>query len=56
MPRFNANLTLLFNELDFLDRFKAAKDALVQVQTTYGDTPAGRLAAQRLEKMASENH
>ena len=27
MPRFNANLTLLFNELDFLDRFKAAKDA-----------------------------
>ena len=27
MPKFNANLTLLFNELDFLDRFKAASDA-----------------------------
>jgi hydroxypyruvate isomerase len=27
MPKFNANLTLLFNELDFLERFKAAKDA-----------------------------
>ena len=27
MPRFNANLTMLFNEVDFLDRFKAAKDA-----------------------------
>jgi hydroxypyruvate isomerase len=27
MPKFNANLTLLFNEFDFLDRFKAASDA-----------------------------
>jgi hydroxypyruvate isomerase len=27
MPKFNANLTMLFNEIDFLDRFKAAKDA-----------------------------
>jgi hydroxypyruvate isomerase len=27
MPKFSANLTLLFNELDFLDRFQAAKDA-----------------------------
>src|SRR5258708_30761416 len=27
MPKFNANLTMLFNEADFLDRFKAAKDA-----------------------------
>src|ERR1700728_4021948 len=27
MPRFNANLTLLFNELEFLDRFRAARDA-----------------------------
>jgi hydroxypyruvate isomerase len=27
MPKFNANLTLLFNELDFLERFKAARDA-----------------------------
>jgi hydroxypyruvate isomerase len=27
MPKFNANLTLLFNELDFLERFQAARDA-----------------------------
>ncbi len=26
MPRFNANLTLLFNEVDFLERFSAAGD------------------------------
>jgi hydroxypyruvate isomerase len=26
MPKFNANLTMLFNEVDFLDRFKAAAD------------------------------
>jgi hydroxypyruvate isomerase len=27
VPRFNANLTLLFNEVEFLDRFRAARDA-----------------------------
>jgi len=27
MPKFAANLTMLFNEADFLDRFKAAADA-----------------------------
>lgn len=27
MPKFAANLTMLFNELEFLDRFKAARDA-----------------------------
>jgi hydroxypyruvate isomerase len=27
MPRFNANLTLLFTELEFLDRFAAARNA-----------------------------
>jgi hydroxypyruvate isomerase len=27
MPKFNANLTMLFNEFDFLDRFAAAKEA-----------------------------
>jgi len=27
MPKFNANLTMLFNEVDFLDRFGAAKNA-----------------------------
>lgn len=27
MPKFAANLTMLFNEVDFLDRFKAAREA-----------------------------
>jgi hydroxypyruvate isomerase len=27
MPRFAANLSFLFTELEFLDRFKAARDA-----------------------------
>jgi hydroxypyruvate isomerase len=27
MPRFDANLTLLFNEVEFLERFRAARDA-----------------------------
>src|ERR1700734_3370467 len=27
MPKFCANLTMLFNEVDFLDRFRAAGDA-----------------------------
>ena len=27
MPRFNANLTLLFNEVPFLERFRAAAEA-----------------------------
>ena len=27
MPRFAANLTMLFNELPFLDRFQAAAEA-----------------------------
>ena len=27
MPRFNANLTMLFNEVGFLDRFEAAAEA-----------------------------
>jgi hydroxypyruvate isomerase len=27
MPRFAANLTMLFNEVDFLDRFAAAEAA-----------------------------
>jgi tol-pal system protein YbgF len=39
-----------------LKQFQAAKDALTQVQTNYGDTPAGHLAQQRLEKIAAENH
>jgi tol-pal system protein YbgF len=39
-----------------LKQYQAAKDVLTQVQTTYGDTPAGHLAQQRLEKMAAERH
>ncbi|MGH8230521.1 MAG: hydroxypyruvate isomerase [Steroidobacteraceae bacterium] len=38
MPKFNANLTLLFTEVDFLDRFKAARDAGftgVEIQSPY---------------------
>ncbi len=27
MPKFAANLTMLFNEVDFMDRFRAANDA-----------------------------
>ena len=27
MPRFNANITMLFQEVDFMDRFKAASQA-----------------------------
>ena len=27
MPKFAANLTMMFNELDFMDRFKGAADA-----------------------------
>jgi tol-pal system protein YbgF len=39
-----------------LKQFQAAKDVLTQLQSTYGDTPAGHLAQQRLEKMAAEKH
>lgn len=27
MPKFNANLSMLFNEVDFLDSFEAAANA-----------------------------
>ncbi len=33
-----------------------AREVLTQVATRYADTPAGRLAQQRLEKMAAEKH
>lgn len=39
-----------------LKQYQAAKDVLTQVRTTYGDTPAGHLAQQRLDKMATETH
>jgi hydroxypyruvate isomerase len=46
MPRFDANLSMLFTELDFLDRFEAAANcgfAGVEVLFPY-DWPPGRLA------------
>ncbi len=51
MPKFAANLTLLFNEMDFLDRFEAAADAGfegVEYLFPY-DWPADQLA-ERLRK------
>ena len=46
MPRFAANLTMMFNEVGFLDRFEAASDAgfmAVEYLFPY-DYDAGRLA------------
>jgi tol-pal system protein YbgF len=37
-----------------LKQFQAARDVLTKVQSNYGDTPAGHLAQQRLDKMAAE--
>jgi tol-pal system protein YbgF len=39
-----------------LKQFDVAKSVLLQVSTQYNDTPAGRLAQQRLDKMAAEKH
>jgi tol-pal system protein YbgF len=39
-----------------LKQWPAAKDALSQVASSYPDAPAGRLAQQRLDKMAAEKH
>jgi len=39
-----------------LKQWELAKEVLAQVATKYSDTPAGRLAAQRLDKMAAEKH
>jgi tol-pal system protein YbgF len=36
--------------------YDAAKTVLTQVSTNYADTPAGRLAQQRLDKIATERH
>lgn len=54
MPRFAANLTMMFNEWDFLDRFAAAADAgfdAVEFLFPYAFPPdviAGQLARHRL--------
>ena len=55
MPKFNANLTLLFNELEFLDRFQAAKDAgfrAVECQFPYAYPP--QQLAEQLQRCALE--
>jgi hydroxypyruvate isomerase len=47
MPRFSANLTFLFKELPFLDRFAAAREAgfnAVEILFPYDD-PASEIAA-----------
>ena len=52
MPRFAANLTMLFNELSFLDRFEAAANAGfkgVEYLFPYGYDPAA--LAERLDRL-----
>jgi tol-pal system protein YbgF len=39
-----------------LKQWDAAKTVLTQVATNYADSPAGRLAQQRLDKIATEQH
>jgi tol-pal system protein YbgF len=39
-----------------MKQLDSAREVLTQVATRYADTPAGRLAQQRLEKMAAEKH
>jgi tol-pal system protein YbgF len=39
-----------------MKQWESAREVLTQVVTRYSDTPAGRLAQQRLEKMAAEKH
>ena len=42
MPRLAANLTMLFNEVDFLDRFEAASRAGFEASSTCSRTPTTR--------------
>lgn len=39
-----------------MKQWDSAREVLTQVVTRYADSPAGRLAQQRLEKMAAEKH
>lgn len=39
-----------------MQQLDSAREVLTQVASRYADTPAGRLAQQRLEKMATEKH
>lgn len=52
MPKFTANLSLLFTELDLIDRFKAAKQAgfdAVEIQFPYA------LSVQQVKQVLSDN-
>lgn len=57
MPKFAANLSMMFNEVPFLDRFRAARDAgfrAVEYLFPYDYEPevlAGKLAGNRLENV-----
>ena len=51
MPRFAANLTMLYNEYDFLDRFTAAaQDGFEAVEFLFPYDFAARTIAQRLQE------
>jgi TolA-binding protein len=39
-----------------LKQYQAAKDVLTQVVSNYPDTPASKLAQQRLDKITAEKH
>jgi TolA-binding protein len=39
-----------------MKQYEAAREALGQVAARFTDTPAARLAKQRLEKMTAEKH
>ncbi len=52
MPKFTANLSLLFTELDLIDRFKAAKDSgfdAIEIQFPYA------LPAEQIQQLLSDN-
>ena len=54
MPRFSANISLLFKESDFLERFKLAKDhgfGAIEVQFPYDVLPEDILAAKENNDM-----
>jgi len=53
--RPDALLKIGFCEYE-LKQFEPARQTLLQVTTTFADTPASRLAQQRLDKMAAEQH
>ena len=51
MPRFAANLTMLYNEVDFLDRFEAAaKSGFEGVEYLFPYAYSNEQIAERLER------